>query len=194
MILKHASAILQKMTATSDNARVFRETYMHFLHKDDDELLPYIQFIAENTKEWLENLPEKYKSIVSKAKAKTSIIKLLSNEDVASDLGSEVCTKTIEVLNDTWKQFKNHHNEKEGTASNISQTDCSYINACNLGATNDGGIAHARTNDCHDRNSILQRLLDAKDETIRCLQQENQRLYAQIEAQSHVIKECLLTH
>jgi hypothetical protein len=106
MKLIDAHKLLVSLTKSPDNARYFKETYEHFGKQGDDDLHTYLEFVCENCVEWLERLPDKLTSQESLAKPKSAIIKLLDQQTVVDELGTEFCNTAKSTLVTTWKSHK----------------------------------------------------------------------------------------
>lgn len=106
MDLNAAYDLLLKLTKSTDNARIFKETYLHFHKPDDYDLKAYLEFITENCESWFDLLPEKLSSEPALSKPKSAILKLMSQPDVRACLGADFCSTVEEALVTTWRDIK----------------------------------------------------------------------------------------
>jgi hypothetical protein len=91
--------------STPDNARYFKTVYQHFNKRPDSSLKEYLQFVEENTSEWLDNLPHSLKTRPALAKPKTALNVLLALPEVKADVSPEFCKKVETKLNQTFKNM-----------------------------------------------------------------------------------------
>jgi hypothetical protein len=106
MDLKEAHDLLLSLTKSTDNARIFKEIYMHFNKPDDYDLKQYLEFVHENCYEWFEGLPDKLASEPALSKPKSAILKLISHETVQTAVGAELCQELENNLVQTWRNIK----------------------------------------------------------------------------------------
>ncbi len=106
MRLGEAYKKLLGLTKSTDNARTFKETYLHFNKTDEDDLKTYLEFVCDNCEDWFHALPDKLASEAALAKPKSAIIKLISEEDVRGDLGADFCSELEQTLASTWRAKK----------------------------------------------------------------------------------------
>ena len=121
MHIQQASDFLSK-DPSKEHLSYFTKQLVQFKYEPTTPLSDLLEFINENTIQWLQQLPKTAKSKNTLSKYRTSITTLLNKEQVRENLGTQYCSVLEKKINDTFKNnVDNIVDERNGT--NVSTND-----------------------------------------------------------------------
>lgn len=104
MNFDQAYDLLKTVTPNSDNADKFKRSHLHYnFIISTADIKQYLDFIKDNCLDWIEGLPDQWKSKTTLSKPKTAIIKLLEQPQIRTAYGQEYTEELIDIIASTWK-------------------------------------------------------------------------------------------
>jgi hypothetical protein len=103
MKLKDAFLLLHE-NGTADHHRNFAMIFKHYNFTEDMELKEYLEFVSNETLEWIKGFPGSMVTKEQLSKPKTALVKLLKLETVKTALGAEFVANVHRKVWDTFKQ------------------------------------------------------------------------------------------
>lgn len=123
MNIQQASDVLAKETS-KEHLSYFTKQLVQFKYEPTTPLKDFLEFINENTIQWLQKLPKTAKSRNTLSKYRTSITTLLGKEQIREDIGSQYCIILERKINDTFKNnVDNIVDERDGTSDSTIDND-----------------------------------------------------------------------
>jgi len=125
MKLSEAFDLLFTHDKGSANAKVFKTMHEHYNYKNpNSDIKLYLDFVKNNCKEWLFDMPEGWRAKPQLSKPKTAMIKLLQQPKVVEHLGEDYANDLIKIIETTWKQ--NMHdlvNVRQKANGNVKESE-----------------------------------------------------------------------
>lgn len=124
MKINDAYNLLLKLTTSADNADKFKKALLHYDRwNPEQDIRSYLEFIRDETYNWLLDMPSNWQSERTLSKPKTAIVKLLEQPQLQEEYGKDFTLQIIEKIDDVWTRQRSEIMLKRKSDTSVLEED-----------------------------------------------------------------------